>query len=239
MKARTSIRRLWTGIVLLSVVTIGVSIARWWSDARPPVEILNVKAREKTVMRGGILVLEYETRTHRACEGISQRVIVDSQEFLQLIEPTTVHISEQDVSPKRNRATVIIPVPYGAAVGPARYQAVLSFQCNPLQRVLGRSIEVRTPTVRFEILPSDRPSMHRLPFADPPPEQQGDVRRISFLPGASFRSIFRLPSPPPKPAAGAEARCEGMVFVRAHYRRVGSTLQYVRAHCRRARNMPL
>lgn len=130
-------------------------------------------------MRGGLLVLEYETQTHRACEGISQRVIVDSQEFLQLIEPTTVRISEQDVSPKRNRATVIIPVPYGAAVGPARYQAVLSFQCNPLQRLLGRTIEVRTPLVRFDIAPNEAPRLQRLLYIGPAGKPPVNVYRIS------------------------------------------------------------
>lgn len=239
MKAKSGIlARLWRGLVIISVITIAVTLARWWLDRAPPLEVVSVKAKETTVVRGGFLVLDYETRALRTCDGVSQRVIVDSQEVLQIIEPSNVHIGAEAVSIGRARSTVIIPVPSGAAIGHARYQAVLSFQCNPLQRVLGQSIEVPTPTVRFEILPSDRPSMRRLPFSNPLPEQQEDVRRISFLPGASFRSIFRLPPPPPKPAAGAEARCEGMVFVRAHYRRVGSTLQYVRAHCRRAPNQP-
>lgn len=234
MNARASIRRLWTGLVLLSLATIGVTIALWWTDQMPPIEIVDVKAREGTVIRGGFLTLEYKTLTRRACEGVSQRIIVDSQEVLQLIEPTTVRISEQDVSRKRSRATVIIPVPYGAAVGPARYQAVLSFQCNPLQRLLGKTIEVRTPLVRFDIAPHEAPRFQRLPFAKPTERPPANAQRISAVNPAILPRLSLT-----RPGASAIPKCDGGVLVRPHYRRVGETVRFIRAYCRRARNEPL
>lgn len=241
MKARPRILvHLWKVVVLFSVVVIVGTLLRWWLDTAPPIEIISAQAREDAVHRGGFLTIDYQSRVHRACSGASQRVIVDSQEVLQLIEPTPVYLSEEATTMGRSHTTVIIPVPTGAAYGPARYQAVLNFQCNPLQHLLGRSIEVRTPLIRFEILPTERPALERLPYHAPvpPKPKKAGLMQISHI---ATPSAWPIPAPSrPADAARKGPDCRvGQVPVRAHYRRAGSSLRFVRAYCRRAPDRPV
>jgi hypothetical protein len=223
--------KLWRGLVLASVFIVGTTLVRWWADAKPPIEIISVRAKDTTTTRGGYIVLDYETRALRACSGVAQRVIVDSQDVLQIIEPAPVLISEEAISARRTRSSVIVPVPHGAAIGRARYQAVLSFQCNPLQRAFGWTIEVRTPTVFFEITDGGNPEIRRLPLYNQTPAPKLTPDKIGYL--AGFAPAVTSLAPTGTSAARDLFQCEGMTFVRPHLRRAGSSTVFVRPYCRK------
>lgn len=146
-------RKAWQGTVLGSVVLVFGSLFGWLIDTAPPIEIRSVDVRSVVVPRGGFLTVEYVVARHRSCPGVLQRIIVDSQDVVQFVNPQQLTVADDGGDPDLTRVSVSVPVPFGAAPGLARYQAVVKYQCNPLQRFLGSSIEVRAPAVEFEVLP--------------------------------------------------------------------------------------
>lgn len=141
--------RMWRILVIASVLIVGGALLSWALDRRPPITILSAVVEDAEIEQGGILVVDYRLEQHRRCLGDLQRWIVDSRNVIHFIEiyapaPELAGINDFRVS---------IPIPFGAALGPARYQATLRYRCNPLQRMVGMSIEVDTPPVTFTILP--------------------------------------------------------------------------------------
>lgn len=167
-----------------------------------------------------------------ALHGEVQRIVVDSQDVLQIIEPYSFSPTSDDGTGRLGltRIGVTVAVPTGAAIGPARYQAILTYQCNPLQRALGHAIEVRSPSVSFEILPDDGPAIYRGPAQDPDviaPSNRRDaqIRHPVFLSALASATSLRAD-------CFANACPLGMVRVRTHFRRADGRLMRVREHCR-------
>ena len=225
MEIKRLLASTWRVIVPFSFFVVIGSLVVWYFDTAPPLSIATVEVREHAVPRGGELTIDYQVEHHRACPGVLQRVIVDSQDVVQFVEPQDFMSSGGS---EVKRLTVYVPVPVGAATGIARYQAVLQFQCNPLQRLLGSAIEVRTPAIEFEVLPGSRmqgaPRMHALE-ASRNASVQVRAPRITSL------ASLRIPDAPDDvipPAACPPGKKHILPYVRS----VDGEQQYVRGHCR-------
>ena len=225
MKIKRLMSTTWRVMVPFSFFVVVGSIIIWSFDTAPPLTIATVEVREHAVPRGGELTIDYQVEQHRACPGVLQRVIVDSQDVVQFVEPQDFMSSGgRDVK----RLTVYVPVPVGAATGIARYQAVLQFQCNPLQRILGSAIEVQTPAIEFEVLPGTR-SQSPTRFGDIPerPRRTQVYASVAALPIPGLR----LASPPRDIVVPAVCPV-GTRRIRPYTRTVDGVQQYVRGHCR-------
>lgn len=146
---------LWRVLVIASIITVAATLAIWAFDRRPPITILSAVVEDTEIEQGGLLHIDYRLEQHRRCVSDLSRWIVDSRNVIHHID---IYASGPEVGGV-NDFRVSIPVPLGAAVGPARYQAMLHYRCNPLQRVTGMSIDVATPQVNFTILPRLPPGM--------------------------------------------------------------------------------
>lgn len=216
------IRRAWRAVVLLSILIVAMTIASWWLDSEPPLEIVEAKPRSYAAERGDFLTIDYSITRLRECSGSLQRVFIDSQDVVQIIEPYPVNYSDRENYPEPVKVTVTIPVPVGAAVGRARYQAIFHFQCNPLHRLLGRNIEIRSPLIEFDITAGDQP-----PIFQRMPERY----RLRL----SFPRVYRasLTSGITPPERRQRWSCpEGKRWVRPHYRSSDGQRIHVRGYCR-------
>lgn len=148
-----TLRTLRRAVVPASLALTFGSLAWWLTDWAPPVEIRGVSIRSEAVPRGGALTVDYQVEQRRSCPGVVQRIVVDSLDVVQFVEPQLLHVHPVDDVSGNTRVTVSVPVPAGAAPGPARYQALIRFQCNPLQTFLGSTIDVHAPVIRFRVLP--------------------------------------------------------------------------------------
>lgn len=223
---------IWQYLVMASVIIISLSLGVWWFDTAPPLTVISAEPRKAALKRGELLIIDYKVNRHRLCHGEVQRIVVDSQDVLQIIEPYSFSHTSDDGTGRLGltRISVTVAVPTGAAIGPARYQAILTYQCNPLQRALGHAIEVRSPSVFFEIMPDAGPAIYRGPAQDPdviPPSNRRDaqIRPPVFLSALAPATSLRAD-------CFANACPLGMVRVRTHFRRADGRLMRVREHCR-------
>lgn len=214
--------RLWGGLVAISILTVAFTLFSWWTDKAPPLRIVDAKQRATLVQRGGYLPIDYVIQRSRTCAGSLQRVFIDSQDVVQLIEPYPVNYSDGDQSPDAVRVTVSVPVPVGAALGPARYQAIFHFQCNPLQRLLGTGIEVRTPLIEFEVLPGDTP----------PILQRAPERSSPRFPSPMIHRASAVAMITPVEQRQRWTCREGEQHVRQHFRVMDGQRIFVRGYCR-------
>lgn len=158
----------------------------WWLfDNEPPVTIRSIATPEREVRRGGNLLLEYDVVRTRECPGEAQRVFSDAKDTIHAAEPYRFNSGigregrKLPLGPEKFRVSA--PVPFGAAPGPAKFQAIVEYWCNPVQRFFSRGILVTLPVIHFFILPD--------PALDPPPP----IR----LPGAqTLPPIDALTKPP-------------------------------------------
>jgi len=225
MEIKRLLASTWRVIVPFSFLVVIGSLVVWYFDTAPPLTIATVEVRTYAVPRGGELTIDYQIEQHRACPGSLQRVIVDSQDVVQFVEPQDFSAT---AASRLRRLTVSVPVPVGAATGIARYQAVLSFECNPLQRLFGKTIEVRTPAIEFEVLPGTR-SQSPTRFGDIPelPRRTQVYAAVAALPIPGLR----LASPPRDIVVPAVCPV-GTRRIRPYTRTVDGVQQYVRGHCR-------
>lgn len=240
----------WRLTVPASFIVVISSLAIWSFDNAPPIEIRSLAVRDGAVHRGGVLLIDYDIVPRRACYGTLQRIIVDSQDVVQLVEPQ--HFTPATSDRKRTRLTVSVPVPVGAALGLARYQAVIQYQCNPLQRFLGTSIDVRTPIVQFEVLPAgsvkapppgvrDDPDNLYIPLPAPavPMPQRAKPHGGNLHAPDKMLASLRLVTAGMAPASpliinAAASTCEpGKRRVAPYSRVVNGVPQHVRGYCRR------
>ena len=241
----------WRLTVPASFIVVISSLVIWSFDNAPPIEIQSLAVRDGAVHRGGALVIDYDIVPHRACYGTLQRIIVDSQDVVQLVEPQ--HFTPATSDRKRTRLTVSVPVPVASALGLARYQAVIQYQCNPLQRLLGTSIDVRTPIVQFEVLPAgsvrpvpappdtrDDPDNLYIPLPAPavPTPQRAKPRDGNLRTPDKMLASLRLVTAGMAPASpliinAAASTCEpGKRRVAPYSRVVNGVPQHVRGYCR-------
>ncbi len=146
----------------LAIWSVVVGLPTWfYFDRDPPVRLDTIKVEDTSVARGGLLKLRYTGFRFRNCGGDIQRIVVDAQEVVHLVQPYTFEPpAEGEAITALTRLgmfelPVSAPVPEGAAVGPARYQAVVHYRCNPLQLAgVFPAIDVITPVQDFHITDS-------------------------------------------------------------------------------------
>ena len=149
-----------TEIVGAAVAVLIVGPLAWWAmDRDPPLRVLGSPdvIGSQPVARGALLKVRYRAVYLRRCSGEGRRVFVDATHHVMSIDPYQFRDGiGRDGRPValgllRDQPAVSAAVPYGAAPGPARYQNVTQFYCNPLQKALRRGITFRYPIVDFII----------------------------------------------------------------------------------------
>lgn len=144
--------------LLPAALAVGVfgPLLFWILDDTPPVVVHEAVAVDPIVVRGGALVVRYEMTYSRKCAGDAQRLFIDASDVLIPIEPyrfapglgnerREIALGEKEV------VSVSASTPVAMAPGPARYQVITEFFCNPLQRALQRGIFFKFPPIIFEV----------------------------------------------------------------------------------------
>ena len=202
MTRRRTRRIALTEIIGAAVSLFVVAPLAWMAlDDDPAIRVVNYKVLANPVPRGGSLLVQYRAAFLRRCSGKGQRVFVDITNHVMSIDPfefrdgigsdgRPVRLGiEQEMTVSRSA------VPYAAAPGPAHYQNITEFYCNPLQKALrgrwGMSVPFKYPVVSFEISPAFATRI------EPPQSIFGAVHEDS-----SDASEILSDQAPPPPTAG-------------------------------------
>lgn len=145
-------------LVLLLAAVGSFNMAVWVTDRDPPIRYLGARALSPSIEQGGTIGIEFDVFRHRICPSEVRRWLYDADWNRHAIPSFTTGL---ELLAGREVYQRTITIPPAAATGPAQYQVVLDYQCNPLQRILSWPVTVRSPPIRFEIVPGDRPPPFR------------------------------------------------------------------------------
>lgn len=118
-------------------------------DREPPIFYEGAKAVTADAQRGGSIDVEFKVFRKRICEQTVRRYLTDSQGIRHAIPSYTVGLQMLAGRETYQRS---ITIPTAASVGPATYEVVIDYACNPLQAIFG-TIRVTSPPIAFNILP--------------------------------------------------------------------------------------
>ena len=148
MKRTTRFAEQFIWIPYVIVVALMV-VAAWWSlDREPPVQIL--KMIEVTDAAPGEVVhmrIAVRRDTSRQCTVESNRQIIDGDGYKWPLDnvyltPSQI-VADDAASPGETRIAFVVPL--GAQPGPATWQTVLHYVCNPIHQVWPIKVEILQP----------------------------------------------------------------------------------------------
>ncbi|MCO6391104.1 hypothetical protein GTW25_08690 [Aliihoeflea aestuarii] len=136
------------GIVLMLAAVGTFNMTVWMMDRDPPITYLGARALTPVVAQGGTIPVEFDVFRHRICPIDVRRWLYDSGMNRHAIPSWTTGL---ELLAGREVYQRTITIPDAAASGPAQYQIVLDYECNPLARIMSIPIRVYSPPIRFEI----------------------------------------------------------------------------------------
>lgn len=136
------------GAIAAVVAVSSFNIAVMVVDREPPITYQGAHAVAPTVSRGGSIDVEYKVIRNRICPVVAKRWLYDAAGQRHSVPQYTVGA---DLTAGRETYRRSITIPQAAAFGPARYEVVLDYTCNALQKFVGPTTVV-SPPVEFEIV---------------------------------------------------------------------------------------
>lgn len=150
------------GVMVAATSLYGTfSLATMLVDRNPPIVFHERYAMNNDVPQGGILSVSLIEEHMRYCKSGDYRWVIDSEQTKHTITSFSVSkASPYAVGKFHEQRDVTIPL--AASLGPARYYIEAYYYCNILQRILDWPIIVRSPDVRFNVIPFECcPTEHR------------------------------------------------------------------------------
>lgn len=132
---------------LLTMAALGAWVGVMALDNVPPYDYVSGIISPDPARQGGRVVLTWQIKTHRLCPGSVQRTLIDNATGKVVAQydptPASLTVSLNDTELKKS---FLLP---DDLPNELRYEAVVSFRCNPLQALF--PIKVYVPTVIFHI----------------------------------------------------------------------------------------
>lgn len=122
---------IWRVITFFTVAAAGGYLGNMLRDREPPTEVFETRAVPDVVRPGGRVEIEFHARRHRSCKLHVVRYVYDSRGIRHVLSDLDFPKGSLPVGEETYR--VLIDVPKEAAPGPAKYQSVNTYACNPLQ----------------------------------------------------------------------------------------------------------
>lgn len=138
------------GLTMALAVVGSFNLAVMFVDREPPIEYEAAHVVTPTVEQGGTIEVEYKVFRRRICPVAVKRWLYDAADVRHAVPQYTVGL---ELLAGRETYRRSITIPPAAAIGPARYEVVLDYTCNPLQKLLGPT-QVVSPPLRFLIVPA-------------------------------------------------------------------------------------
>lgn len=128
--------KLWWIPASLIIAALLIVIS-WAFDREPPIRIISVPS--SIAYRGGVAVIDPFVKRDltRKCDARIVRTLTDSEGVtinLGIVELDDWLIDER-ARRTPGRAPIAVPVPIWASLGPARYDSVIHYTCNPLHNI--------------------------------------------------------------------------------------------------------
>lgn len=121
-------------------------------DRDVPLKIEGGEVLPEQVVLGDTAQVHWQMQVLRICSGVVYRSLVDSQGTVWNSAPSK---TKRSMKLGALDFTRNFQVPYGMALGPAKYQVKVLWRCNPLQQYW--PIEMHTPVLTFKVLPTAYP----------------------------------------------------------------------------------
>jgi hypothetical protein len=136
-------------VLAIFLMTVSALTGYWAQDRSPPVETHHIEAVNSPVPPGATLKIRYDITRHRVCHVRLQQFIFDGENTRFAVNTTDLPTDPAGLG--EEKYAVPVDIPTLASPGPARYRAVRSYTCNPLQFMLDWPIPMITTDVAFEI----------------------------------------------------------------------------------------
>lgn len=143
------VKRVFAAIVLFGSGSASFALVMALTDRDPPIYYEGARALEPSVESGGTIDVEFKVFRKRICDQEVKRYLTDSQGIKHAIPSYTVGLQMLAGRETYQRS---ITIPTAAAVGPASYQVIIDYQCNPMQAIFS-GIRVVSPPITFDITP--------------------------------------------------------------------------------------
>lgn len=141
---------------LATVGFIAGTLGMWAAERDIPAQLISADVLENPVQPGGVLRIRYHVLRTRECSLRIDRVLYDAQRAREVLEDRANLSTTAPVG--ADTYIVLVKIPVTFSEGPASYQTVSRYECNPLHRIWP-IISIR-PEIRFDIkgpaLPADR-----------------------------------------------------------------------------------
>lgn len=131
-------------VVAVSSFNLGVMVV----DREPPLTYQSAHAVTPEVRRGGTIDVEFNVIRNRICPVNVKRWLYDAAGQRHSVPQYTVGA---DLTAGRETYRRSITIPTSVALGAARYEVVLEYTCNPLQKLIGPTTVV-SPPIEFVIV---------------------------------------------------------------------------------------
>jgi hypothetical protein len=154
---------IWRAITFTTIAFISGTLGFWTADKEAPTRINRVEVLDNAVPPGGTVRIRYHVNRVRSCPVQIDRILYDAQRSRTTLEDLTFAASP---GPLGDDAYIVqLRVPNSFVEGPATYQTIARYECNPLQRLW--PIIVQAPGVAFNVVGPPVPSVPRI-MIDPP-----------------------------------------------------------------------
>lgn len=122
----------WRIPVLMAAGALGGYLGFLVADRELPLQILDMKPTVERVSPGDTLRVQYQVFRYRDCRMHVTRLIFDSERTMHVIAELDL---PSGLPLGNDFLTTPVPVPLTATKGPAKYRIIVSYACNPLQRL--------------------------------------------------------------------------------------------------------
>lgn len=132
-----------------------VVVAPFWyllTDRDLPLRIARGEISPTRVVLGDTADVHWQMEVLRVCSGVVYRSLIDSQDTVWNSAPIK---TRKSIRVGKLQFTREFQVPYGMALGPAKYQVTVLWKCNALQKYW--PIKQQTPVLNFIVVPPEKP----------------------------------------------------------------------------------
>lgn len=140
-------------IIAMFVVVPSAILGYWAQDWDDPITDYKASVVSQKLEQGGMLKVRHTFVRQRKCHVHLEQATFDAQDVRTIYPDEDYVVSPGDIG--QEDFVTAMQIPLTMAPGTAKYRAVRSYTCNPLQTLLQMPIIVVSPDLQFEVIPRD------------------------------------------------------------------------------------
>jgi hypothetical protein len=138
-------------IIALFVIVCSAILGYWAQDWDDPITDYKAQMVTTQAEQGSMLKVRHSFIRRRKCHVHLEQFVFDGDGVRTIFPDEDYTVSPGQLG--EDNFVTAVQLPLTTAIGPARYRAVRSYTCNPLQTLLQLPIIVISPDLKFDVVP--------------------------------------------------------------------------------------